>query len=122
MQFTHSEQEPLHALRIEGRKWVNDISLEQVWAILNATFQEFDDRDELLFMVQLPSGEQPALCINKQVFHLLIQTPAQLAQYLRRRARETGEEFEDTTPPRPAARLRAAHPAALSLVNGKMRG
>jgi hypothetical protein len=74
--------EPVFAVRIENRRWVNDITLPQAWAILHAAFQELAHGEDLLFMVLLPSGEQPALCLSGQLFELQAATPQALAARL----------------------------------------
>lgn len=72
----------LHALRIEGRKWVNDITLAQAWAILQATAQELEQGRDLLFMMLMPNGRQPALCLDQALFIQQLPTPAALAARL----------------------------------------
>lgn len=72
----------MHALRIEGRKWVNDITLPQAWAILQATAQELDSGRDLLFMMLMPNGRQPALCLDQSLFVQQFPTPAALAARL----------------------------------------
>ncbi|MGI4849928.1 MAG: hypothetical protein ACRYGK_17590 [Janthinobacterium lividum] len=76
----------LHALRIEGRQWINDITLAQVWAVLKAAVQELDNGRDLLFMVLLPSGEQPALCLDRSLFAQQLTSPSALAAKLRPRS------------------------------------
>jgi hypothetical protein len=77
--------ERTHALRIEGRKWVDDITLAQAWAILYAAYQELDEQQEMLFMLLLPNGEQPACCINRLIFEQMMSTPETMVQRLRNR-------------------------------------
>lgn len=100
MQLLHFEHEKLHALRIEGRDWMNDISLPQAWAVLWAAYQELEEDAELMFMVQLPSGDQPALCLTRQIFETLVPNPGALARRLARRVWDQGldEPGEDDTP------------------------
>jgi hypothetical protein len=108
MQPLYFDHAQLHALRIEGRKWVNDITLAQAWAILRAAYQELDEHTELLFMAQLPNGEQPALCITRRIFDTLLATPDALEQRLTRRAREKSLDEPgcgDTPLPLPTGRI-----------------
>ncbi|MDB5839332.1 MAG: hypothetical protein JWQ23_1284 [Herminiimonas sp.] len=88
---TSSTNENTFALRIEGRKWVNDISISQVWAILHAAYLELDPQQEMLFMIMLPSGEQPALCMDKTIFQALMKSPEAMA---RRLASMTGKSTQ----------------------------
>lgn len=72
----------LYALRIEGREWLDDLTIEQVWEVLKAAYQALDPRRDLLFMTLLPNGEMPAKCLPRSVFESSLQTPGMLAEAL----------------------------------------
>lgn len=71
-----------YALRVEGRPWIDDLTIEQVWAILKAAFQPLEARQELMFMALLPNGEMPSKCLPRSVFDECMGTPAMLANAL----------------------------------------
>jgi hypothetical protein len=72
-----------YALRIEGMPWLDDLSIEQVWAVLRAAYQTLDQNQELLFMMLLPSGDMPAKCLPKSLFESCITTPELLKDAMR---------------------------------------
>jgi len=49
-----------YALRIEGPSWLDDLTIEQMWAVLKAAYQQLRDDQDLLFIALLRSGEMPA--------------------------------------------------------------
>jgi hypothetical protein len=71
-----------YALRIEGRKWLDDLTIEQAWAVLKAAYQQLQHDEELLFMTLLPSGEMPARCLPRSMFDMRLDSPARLAEAL----------------------------------------
>jgi hypothetical protein len=71
-----------YALRIEGRAWLDDLTIDQVWAVLKAAFQQLEPQQELMFMTLLPNGEMPSRCLPRSVFDLCMRTPSMLADAL----------------------------------------
>ncbi|SMP48263.1 hypothetical protein SAMN06295970_102125 [Noviherbaspirillum suwonense] len=71
-----------YALRIEGRDWMDDLTLEQVWAMLSSAYQQLQQKQDLLFITLLPNGEMPARCLPKAMFDYCMANPAMLAQTL----------------------------------------
>ena len=71
-----------YALRIEGCAWLDDLTIEQVWAVLKAAYQHLQPQQELLFITLLPSGDMPAKCVPRSMFDLCMATPAMLADAL----------------------------------------
>jgi hypothetical protein len=71
-----------YALRVEGRTWLDDLTIEQIWAILKAAFQPLGPRQELMFMVLMPNGATPCRCLPRSVFESCLPTPATLAETL----------------------------------------
>jgi hypothetical protein len=71
-----------YALRIEGRKWLDDITIEQAWAVLKAAYQQLQHEEELLFIMLLPSGEMSARCLPRSMFDICLDSPARLAEAL----------------------------------------
>ena len=71
-----------YALRVEGRAWLDDLTIEQIWAVLAAAFQQLSPRQELMFMIQMPNGAMPCRCLPRSVFELCIPTPAMLEDAL----------------------------------------
>ena len=71
-----------YALRIEGRKWLDDLTIEQAWAVLKAAYQQLQHDEELLFIMLLPSGEMPAKCLPRSMFDICLNSPARLAEAL----------------------------------------
>jgi hypothetical protein len=71
-----------YALRIEGRKWLDDITMEQAWAVLKAAYQQLQHDEELLFIMLVPSGEMSARCLPRSMFDICIDSPARLAEAL----------------------------------------
>jgi hypothetical protein len=71
-----------YALRIEGRDWMDDLTLEQVWSTLKSAYQQLQHKQDLLFITLLPSGEMPARCIPKAMFDYCMASPAMLAETL----------------------------------------
>lgn len=67
-----------YALRLEGKPWLDDLSIEQVWAVLRSAYQALGEEQELLFMMLLPNGEMPARCLPKSLFDALVTSPASL--------------------------------------------
>jgi hypothetical protein len=93
---TGSINENVYALRIEGRKWVNDISLSQAWAILHAAYLELEQQQEMLFMIMLPTGEQPALCMDKTIFQVLMKSPEAMGRRLASATGKNGHQKAST--------------------------
>jgi hypothetical protein len=71
-----------YALRVEGRAWLDDLTIEQVWAILHAAFQQLEPRQELMFMILMPSGATPCRCLPRSVFESSLGNPAMLMKAL----------------------------------------
>lgn len=71
-----------YALRIEGRGWLDDLTLEQVWATLQAAYQQLQHHQDLLFITLLPNGEMPAKCLPRSMFEYCMASPAMLAETL----------------------------------------
>lgn len=71
-----------YALRIEGRAWLDDLTMAQLWAVLKAAFQQLAPRQELMFMIMLPSGATPCRCLPRSVFESSLATPAMLMEAL----------------------------------------
>lgn len=71
-----------YALRVEGRPWLDDMTIEQIWTVLQAAFQQLTPRQELMFMILLPNGAMPCRCLPRSVFDLCIRTPAMLEDAL----------------------------------------
>jgi len=71
-----------YALRIEGRDWMDDLTLEQVWSALKSAYQQLQQTQDLLFITLLPSGEMPARCLPKTMFDYCMADPAMLAETL----------------------------------------
>jgi len=71
-----------YALRIEGHRWLDDLTIEQMWAVLKAAYQHLTQDQDLLFIALLPTGEMPAKCLPKSMFNLCLRSPALLAQAL----------------------------------------
>lgn len=71
-----------YALRIEGRAWLDDLTIEQVWSVLKAAFQPLAPRQELMFMVMMPDGATPSRCLPRSVFEASLPTPAMLEKSL----------------------------------------
>lgn len=71
-----------YALRVEGRAWLDDLTIEQIWAILHAAFQQLEPRQELMFMILMPNGATPCRCLPRSVFESSLPTPAMLVQAL----------------------------------------
>ena len=71
-----------YALRIEGRDWMDDLTLEQVWSTLKSAYQQLQHTQDLLFITLLPSGEMPARCLPKAMFDYCMASPAMLAETL----------------------------------------
>ena len=65
-----------YALRIEGRAWLDDLTIAQVWAVLKAAFQPLAPRQELMFMIMTPNGATPSRCLPRSVFESSLSTPA----------------------------------------------
>lgn len=71
-----------YALRIEGRGWMDDLTLEQVWSTLESAYQQLQQQQDLLFITLLPNGDMPARCIPKALFDHCMASPAMLAATL----------------------------------------
>ncbi|MFS0753925.1 hypothetical protein ABC383_04435 [Noviherbaspirillum sp. 1P10PC] len=71
-----------YALRIEGRAWLDDQTMEQIWSVLKAAFQPLAPRQELMFMILLPNGATPSRCLPRSVFESSLATPAMLEEAL----------------------------------------
>ena len=71
-----------YALRIEGRDWLDDLTIEEVWATLQAAYQQLQRHQDLLFLTLLPNGEMPAKCLPRSMFECCMASPAMLAQTL----------------------------------------
>ena len=64
-----------YALRIEGRDWLDDLTLEQVWSALKSAYQQLQDAQDLLFIILFPNGEMPARCLPKALFEFRMASP-----------------------------------------------
>lgn len=82
MQMQDIDSANQYALRIEGRDWMDDLTLEQVWSTLKFAYQHLQQQQDLLFITLLPSGEMPARCLPKAMFEHCMASPAMLAQTL----------------------------------------
>lgn len=71
-----------YALRIEGRDWLDDLTIEQIWATLQAAYQKLQHHQDLLFLTLLPNGEMTAKCLPRSMFEYCMGSPAMLAQTL----------------------------------------
>lgn len=71
-----------YALRVEGRAWLDDLTIEQLWAVLKAAFQQLEPRQELMFMILMPNGATPCRCLPRSVFESCLPTPAVLVKSL----------------------------------------
>nr|WP_217344648.1 hypothetical protein [Noviherbaspirillum sp. L7-7A]MBV0878813.1 hypothetical protein [Noviherbaspirillum sp. L7-7A] len=71
-----------YALRVEGRAWLDDLTIEQIWAILHAAFQQLEPRQELMFMILMPNGATPCRCLPRSVFESSLPDPAMLLKAL----------------------------------------
>ncbi|WP_194711164.1 hypothetical protein [Noviherbaspirillum soli] len=71
-----------YALRIEGHAWLDDLTIEQIWAVLKAAFQPLPPRQELMFMIMMPNGATPCRCLPRSVFESSLRTPAMLEDAL----------------------------------------
>ena len=71
-----------YALRIEGRAWLDDLTLSQLWAVLKASFQQLQPRQDLMFMILMPNGATSSRCLPRSVFESCLPTPAMLAEAL----------------------------------------
>ena len=78
----HIDSVNQYALRIEGRGWMDDLTLEQVWSTLESAFQQLQQQQDLLFITLLPNGDMPARCIPKALFEHCMASPAMLAATL----------------------------------------
>jgi hypothetical protein len=68
----------LYALRIEGKSWMDDLTIDQAWAVLRSAYQQLAANQELLFMLLLPNGEMPAKCLPRSVFEARFANPRSL--------------------------------------------
>lgn len=82
MPHAHTGNANHYALRIEGRAWLDDLTIEQIWAVLKAAFQPLTPRQELMFMILLPNGATPCRCLPRSVFESCLPTPAMLEDAL----------------------------------------
>ena len=82
MEMQHGDSANHYALRIEGRNWMDDLTLEQVWSALKSAFQQLQQQQDLLFITLLPNGDMPARCIPKDLFDHFMASPAMLAETL----------------------------------------
>ena len=78
----HIDPANQYALRIEGRDWLDDLTLEQVWAALKSAYQQLQDAQDLLFIVLFPNGEMPARCLPKTMFDFRMSSPEKLCETL----------------------------------------
>lgn len=78
----HIDPANQYALRIEGRDWMDDLTLEQVWATLDCAYRQLQKTQDLLFIILFPSGEMPARCLPKSMFDMCMASPAMLAEAL----------------------------------------
>lgn len=72
----------LYALRVEGRAWLYDLTIDQIWAVLKSAFQQLEPRQELMFMILMPNGATPCWCLPRSVFESCLPTPAMLVEAL----------------------------------------
>jgi hypothetical protein len=82
MEMDYIDPANQYALRIEGRDWMDDLTLEQVWSALKSAYQQLQQTQDLLFITLLPSGEMPARCLPKTMFDYCMANPAMLAETL----------------------------------------
>jgi hypothetical protein len=82
MEMQHVDSANQYALRIEGRDWMDDLTLEQVWSTLKSAYQQLQQKQDLLFITLLPTGEMPARCLPKAMFDYCMASPAMLAETL----------------------------------------
>jgi len=82
MKMQHIDSTNQYALRIEGRSWMDDLTLEQVWSTLKSAYQQLQQQQDLLFITLLPNGEMPARCLPKAMFDYTMASPAMLAETL----------------------------------------
>jgi hypothetical protein len=82
MEMQHIDSTKQYALRIEGRDWMDDLTLEQVWVALKSAYQQLQQQQDLLFITLLPNGEMPARCLPKTMFDYCMASPAMLAESL----------------------------------------
>jgi hypothetical protein len=82
MEMQHVDSANQYALRIEGRDWMDDLTLEQVWSTLKSAYQQLQQKEDLLFITLLPTGEMPARCLPKAMFDYCMASPAMLAETL----------------------------------------
>ena len=68
MKMQHIDSTNQYALRIEGRGWMDDLTLDQVWSTLKSAYQQLQHQQDLLFITLLPNGEMPARCLPKAMF------------------------------------------------------
>jgi hypothetical protein len=83
METRHHLATHAYALRLEGRPWLDDLSIEQAWAVLRSAYQALGETEELLFMMLLPNGEMPARCLPRALFDSCITSPAMLQMAMR---------------------------------------
>jgi hypothetical protein len=62
---------------------MDDLSIEQIWAVLRSAYQGLEQDEELLFMMLLPNGEMPARCLPRCVFESSMTSPARLQAVMR---------------------------------------
>lgn len=82
MERQASECPNQYALRIEGRDWLDDLTIEQVWTMLKTAYQQLQPHQDLLFITLLPNGEMPAKCLPRSMFDYFMGSPAMLADTL----------------------------------------
>jgi hypothetical protein len=82
MEMQHIDSANQYALRIEGRGWMDDLTLEQVWSTLKSAYQHLQQEQDLLFITLLPNGQMPARCLPKAMFDYCMASPAMLAETL----------------------------------------
>lgn len=82
MERQNSDCPNQYALRIEGRDWLDDLTIEQVWDTLKTAYQQLQHHQDLLFITLLPSGEMPAKCLPRSMFDYCMGSPAMLADTL----------------------------------------
>ena len=68
----------MYALRIEGQEWLDDLTIDQAWAVLRSAYQQLETDQELLFMLLLPNGEMPARCLPRFLFESHFANPRML--------------------------------------------
>lgn len=82
MPHLHTGNANHYALRVEGRAWLDDLTIQQIWAVLKAAFQPLAPREELMFMILMPNGAMPSRCLPRAVFDSCLPTPAMLENAL----------------------------------------